>query len=246
MTSWSDGRRDAPAVDRRAPRAIGRRRSRAPKPTWRRLLGVALWTVVVICGVAYATSLAVPLWFQAHQQRILVVTSGSMAPKFDAGDAVVLRAISDESDLKVGQVISFWPMGSDELVTHRIVALRKLPDLRQDAATGRMVQKVGPDGERLTKSYVVTKGDANAEADVNATPIGRIRGVQLAVHKGWGWVLQWAGSAQGRAVMLVPPLLALATLELLAMGDARRARRDHPASRRTDSADRRVDELLLD
>ncbi|GEK20130.1 hypothetical protein CXY01_06500 [Cellulomonas xylanilytica] len=201
---------------------------------------------MVICGVAYATSLAVPLWFQAHQQRILVVTSGSMAPKFDAGDAVVLRAISDESDLKVGQVISFWPMGSDELVTHRIVALRKLPDLRQDAATGRMVQKVGPDGERLTKSYVVTKGDANAEADVNATPIGRIRGVQLAVHKGWGWVLQWAGSAQGRAVMLVPPLLALATLELLAMGDARRARRDHPASRRTDSADRRVDELLLD
>ncbi|GEL96863.1 signal peptidase I [Cellulomonas terrae] len=245
MTPWSDGRRDAPAVDRRAPRATGRRRSRAPKPTWRRLLGVALWTVVVICGLAYATSLAVPLWFQAHQQRILIVTSGSMAPKFEAGDAVVLRAISDESDLKVGQVISFWPTGSDELVTHRIVALRKLPDLQQDEATGRMVQKIGADGEPMTKSYVVTKGDANAEADVNATPIGRIRGVQLAVHEGWGWVLQWAGSAQGRAVMLVPPLLALATLELLAMGDARRARRDRPAPR-TDHTDRRVDELLLD
>ena len=95
----------------------------------------------------------------------------------------------------------------------------------------------------MTKSYVVTKGDANAEPDVNATPIGRIRGVQLAVHTGWGWVLQWAGSAQGRAVMLVPPLLALATLELLAMGDSRRARRESPVR---DSADRRVDELLLD
>jgi signal peptidase len=245
MPSWSDGRRDAPAVDRRAPRVIGRRRSRAPKPTWRRLLGVALWTVVVVCGAAYATSLAVPLWFQAHQQRILIVTSGSMAPKFDAGDAVVLRAISDESDLKVGQIISFWPMGSDELVTHRIVALRKLPDLRQDDATGKMVPKLDANGDQLTKSYVVTKGDANADADVNATPIGRIRGVQLAVHKGWGWVLQWAGSAQGRAVMLVPPLVALATLELLAMGDARRERRGHP-DRRPDSADRRVDELLLD
>ena len=78
----------------------------------------------------------------------------------------------------------------------------------------------------------------------NATPIGRIRGVQLAVHKGWGWVLQWAGSAQGRAVMLVPPLVALATLELLAIGDARRARRASPV--RTDHMDRRVDELLLD
>jgi signal peptidase len=244
MAPWSDGQRDAPAVDRRAPRAIGRRRTRAPKPTWRRLLGVALWTIVVLCGVAYATSLAVPLWFQAHGQRLLIVTSGSMAPKFDAGDAVVLRAISDESDLKVGQVISFWPMGTTELVTHRIVALRKLPDLRQDEATGKMVPKLNAAGEPFTKSYVVTKGDANAEPDVNATPIGRIRGVQLAVHKGWGWVLQWAGSAQGRATMLVPPLVALATLELLAIGDARRARRASPE--RTDHVDRRVDELLLD
>jgi signal peptidase len=224
---------------------LGRRRSRAPKPTWRRLVGVALWTIVAVCGAAYATSLAVPLWFQAHQQRLLIVTSGSMAPKFDAGDAVVLRAITDESDLKVGQIISFWPMGSDELVTHRIVALRKLPDLRQDEATGNMVRKLDANGDPMTKSYVVTKGDANEDADANATPIGRIRGVQLAVHKGWGWVLQWAGSAQGRAVMLVPPLLALATLELLAMGDARRERRGRPVTR-SDSADRRVDELLLD
>ena len=148
MTSWSDGRRDAPAVDRRAPRVLGRRLSRAPKPVWRRLLGAALWTVVVVCGAAYATSLAVPLWFQAHQQRILIVTSGSMAPKFDAGDAVVLRAISDESDLKVGQIISFWPMGSDELVTHRIVALRKLPDLRQDEATATWCRSATPTGSR--------------------------------------------------------------------------------------------------
>ncbi|WP_421734892.1 signal peptidase I [Cellulomonas sp.] len=244
MAPWSDGQRDAQAVDRRAPRAIGRRRARAPKPTWRRLVGVALWTVVAICGLAYATSLAVPLWFQAHSQRLLIVTSGSMAPKFDAGDAVVLRAISDESDLKVGQVISFWPIGTSELVTHRIVALRKLPDLRQDEVTGNMVPKRNADGEPLTRSYVVTKGDANADPDPNATPIGRIRGVQLAVHKGWGWVLQWAGSAQGRATMLVPPLVALATLELLALGDARRARRASPVQ--PDHTDRRVDELLLD
>jgi signal peptidase len=243
MTSWSDGHRDAPAVDRRAPRTPGRRRSRAPKPTWRRLLGVALWTVVVVCGCAYALSLAVPLWFQVHHQRLLIVTSGSMAPKFDAGDAVVLRAISDESDLKVGQIISFWPMGSDELVTHRIVALRKLPELEPDGVTGKMVQKRDADGNPKTKAYVVTKGDANDSADVNATPITRIRGVQLAVHKGWGWVLQWAGSPQGRAAMLVPPLLALATLELLAMGDSRRARRERPAH---DGNDRRVDELLLE
>ncbi|WP_315094621.1 signal peptidase I [uncultured Cellulomonas sp.] len=243
MAPWSDGHRDAPAVDRRAPRVVGRRRPRTPKPVWRRLLGAGLWVVIAVCGTAYATSLAVPLWYQVHQQRLLIVTSGSMAPKFDAGDAVVLRAIASESDLKVGQIISFWPTGeTTQLVTHRIVALRELPDLEQDAE-GRMVPELEADGTRKTKFYVVTKGDANDEADINATPIGRIRGVQLGVHKGWGWVLQWAGSAQGRATMLVPPLLALATLELLALGDNRRARRERPAPH---SPDRRVDELLLD
>ena len=115
-----------------------------------------------------------------------------MAPKFDAGDAVVLRAISDESDLKVGQIISFWPTGSDELVTHRIVALRKLPDLRQDEATGRMVPKLDADGEPLTKSYVVTKGDANEDADVERDPdrphprgpAGRAQGLGLGAAVG--------------------------------------------------------------
>ncbi len=243
MSSWSDSPREVPVVDRRAPRATARRRSRHPRPTWRRLVGVALWTVVVLCGAAYATSLAVPLWFQAHHQRLLIVTSGSMAPKFDAGDAVVLRAITDDSDLKVGQIISFWPIGRTDLVTHRIVELRKLPELEPDEATGRMVPKLNADGERTYKSFVVTKGDANPDPDVNATPVGRIRGVQLAVHRGWGWVLQWAKSPQGRAAMLVPPLLALATLELLAIGDSRRDRRARPPH---DSTDRRVDELLLE
>jgi signal peptidase len=246
MSPWSDGHRDAPTVDRRAPRAVGRRRRRAARPLWRRLTGAALGAVIVVCGAAYATSLAVPLWYQLHHQRLLIVTSGSMAPKFDAGDAVVLRAISDESDLKVGQIISFWPTGeSTQLVTHRIVALRALPDL-QEAPDGRMVPEVGPDGKASTKFYVVTKGDANSEPDVNATPIGRIRGVQLGVHRGWGWVLQWAGSAQGRATMLVPPLLALATLELLALGDARRDRRAEPVRASPAGSDRRFDELLLD
>ncbi|NUU15735.1 signal peptidase I [Cellulomonas humilata] len=246
MSPWSDGRRDAPNVDRRAPRVVGRRRRRVSKPVWRRLTGVALWVVIGVCGAAYATSLAIPLWYQLHQQRLLIVTSGSMAPKFDAGDAVVLRAISDESDLKVGQIISFWPTGeSTQLVTHRIVALRALPDL-EEAADGRMVPERDANGDPVTKFYVVTKGDANSEADVNATPIGRVRGVHLGVHKGWGWVLQWAGSAQGRATMLVPPLLALATLELLALGDGRRDRRADPVSGNPTGTDRRFDELLLD
>ena len=211
-------------------------------PLWRRLVSVGLWTVVVVCGLAYAVSIAVPAWFDVHDQRLLIVTSGSMAPKFDAGDAVVLRAIIDESDLKVNQVISFWPTGSQELVTHRIVELRKIPDVVRDA-DGRQVPRLGADGKPKMRSYVITKGDANPYPDVNATPVERVRGVVLAVHPGWGWVLDWAGSSRGRAVMLVPPLLAIATLEVLSIQDRRRARRDRPA---VSAGDRRVDDLLLD
>jgi len=146
-----------------------------------------------------------------------------MSPGLPVGAIAFVRPV-DPATVEPGDVITFQRApDAPELVTHRVLAV--------DASSGVPV--------------FTTKGDANEDADVNATPIGRIRGVQLAVHKGWGWVLQWAGSPQGRAVMLVPPLVALATLELLAMGDARRERRGDPVSR-PDSADRRVDELLLD
>ena len=96
--------------DRRATPTHGRRLPRPRVPTWRRVLAVTLWTVVAVFGLAYATSLAVPLWFQVHGQRLLIVTSGSMsgseAGGFDAGDAVVMRKITDASQLKVGQVVS--------------------------------------------------------------------------------------------------------------------------------------------
>ena len=226
-----------------------RRRTRRPRegarPWWLRGVTAVLWTVVVVCGLAYATSLAVPLWFQVHQQRLLVVTSGSMAPTFKAGDAVVLRRITDPSQLKVGQVVSFWPVGSQSLVTHRVVELHMLPQLEADQVDPtRSVPVLDDAGEQVENPYIVTKGDANPERDPNATPLTRVRGVVLAVHQGWGWVLQWAGSARGRAVMLVPPLLSLATLEIMAVVGARRRR--PPADSRPADDGRAFDDLLLD
>ncbi|WP_448058944.1 signal peptidase I [Cellulomonas hominis] len=234
-----------PGIDRRAARPTGatRRRLTAPRP--RTVVVAALWTVIVLCATAYATSLAVPLWFQAHGQRLLIVTSGSMAGSqeggFDAGDAVVMRRITDASELRVGQVASFWPAGSDRLVTHRIVALRSMPLLRQDHSTGRMVPTVDPlTSEVIQRPYIITKGDANAEADPDATPVSQVRGVVLSVYPRWGWVLDWARSPLGRLLMLGPPLAALATLELMTV---LRGRRNQPEPQPTE---RLVDDLLLD
>jgi signal peptidase I len=249
MTITSD--RPEPFVERRAPRstssAPGRRRSRRgaprrPAPLWQRLLSGALWTVIVVGTLGYAASLAVPLWFQAHDEKLLVVTSGSMAPTFDAGDAVVMHAVHDASDLKEGQVVSFWPVGSSQLVTHRIVRLVTLPVMRVDA-TGKGIATTDPaTGDARTNPYIITKGDANPTSDPDATPVTRVRGVVLEVHHGWGFVLDWAGSPLGRAVLLVPPLVALAVLELVAFQTGRRPRRRPPLR---DAEDRSIDAFLL-
>lgn len=183
--------------------------------------------------LAFVVSLAVPLWFQVRDQRLLIVTSGSMAPVFDAGDAVVMRRVDHPSQLKVGQIVSFWPLGSEQLVTHRIVDLVTLPRLEQDEETGRMVEVMDPaTGKPAESQYLITRGDANPTNDPNATPYTRVRGIVLEVHAGWGWVLQWTHSPVGRAVMLVPPLVSLGVLELLAVRDARRRPRTVPPDER--------------
>ena len=232
-------------ADRRAPRPpmVRVSRPKARRPWWRVVTAVVLWTVVAVGGVAYAASLAVPLWYQLHGQRLLVVTSGSMAPRFVAGDVVVLRAITDASELKVDQVVTFRPVGSDSLVTHRIVELHQLPALQEDTATGRMVPVLDGSGQPILQPYIVTQGDANSSPDPNATPVSRVRGVVIGWHHHWGTVLAWAGSPQGRAVMLVPPLVALGLLELVAV--LTDGRRRAPAPVRP-AESRSFDAILLD
>lgn len=244
--------RPEPFVERRAPgstpppRSRRRHSSHRPSaealPRWRRILSGGLWTVIVLGTLAYATSLLVPLWFQLHDERLLIVTSGSMAPYFGAGDAVVMHAIDNASDLKEGQVVSFWPLGTSQLVTHRIVELVRLPVMTTDAS-GKSVPTIDPStGKAAETEYIVTKGDANQSQDPDATPVTRVRGVVLRVHHDWGRVLAWSESPAGRATMLVPPLLALGTLEVLALRDGRRWRRSAPAPRPEDQA---IDDYLL-
>ncbi len=232
-----------PAYERRAPSTPRHRQT--PSTPARRAVTAGLWTVVVLFGLAYAVSVAVPLWFTLNDQRLMIVTSGSMSGSaegaFDAGDAVVLRQISDPSELRVGQVASFWPVGSDQLVTHRIVALQSLPVMQQDVETGRMEPTLDPDtGEPIMRPYIFTKGDANLKPDPDATPLSQVRGIVLDVHPKWGWVLDWAGSPMGRLVLLGPPLAALATLEALALIRERRSRRASAPSRREAQDDARL------
>lgn len=232
------------AAERRAalpaPRSPRRQRARQAS----RVIPAICWTIIGVCMLAFATSLAVPLWYQLHGERLLIVTSGSMAPYFRAGDAVIMQAVDDPSVLKINQVVSFWPPESNVLKTHRIIGLKTLPDLHQDVATGKMVPTFDPQtGEAKTRNYIITQGDANSSPDADATPVERVRGVVLNVEPQWGAILGWAHSPNGRLAMLAPPLVLLAGMELAGVVTGRRRRR---ASAPREAMERRDDALLLE
>jgi signal peptidase len=184
-----------------------------------------------VAGFAYV----VPLWYQVHGQRLLVVTSGSMRPAFAEGDAVVVAPL-DPSQLRTKMVVSFWPIGGDDqnrerLVTHRIKALVSKQVLDEH---NRPV--VGPDGRPLKQNWIETKGDSNKTSDENLTPVANVRGVVRGVHHGWGRALVWTQSPTGRLLTFGPPLLALLASEALSwwrppveepLPSRRRRRRTH-------------------
>ncbi len=205
-------------------------RRRFLRPTGRGVFRAVAWTAVVAGVGLFATSLAIPAWFGLHGQRLLIVTSGSMSPFVEAGDIAVLQQIDDPSQLRVGQVATFWPPGSKHLVTHRIVDLKMLPAVVQNDA-GKMVPQLDATGHPIERPYIYTKGDANETRDPNATPLVRVRGVVVAAYAGWGATLGWAQSPAGRFTLLAPPLALLASLELVDLAAERRRLARRPAAR---------------
>src|SRR5690606_39321539 len=131
---------------------------------------------------------------------------------------------------------------SNQLVTHRIIDLKSFPVLEQNDATGRMEPVLGENGEPVMQQYIITKGDANDEPDPNATPWTNVRGIVLDVYPGMGELLGWAHSPQGRAVMLVPPLVLLAAMELGGVISERRRARTEGAKQQEEV---RLDDAYL-
>ena len=170
------------------------------------LYGAAL--VVSLTGVVLSN--AVPLWYRVHGERLLVVTSGSMAPKIAPGDAVVIRPLS-ATELRVGQVVTFQAPMSDRYTTHRIVEI----------VQRSLVKNPGPDDD--PQYFIRTQGDNNRTPDPDLTPIGSIRGIVIATLPGWGHFLTWAHSPEGRLALFGPPLLLILCCELWSWRRPRRS-----------------------
>src|SRR5665648_424271 len=144
------------------------RRTRRWYPTPRGTFRVLVWTAVVACVGGFAASLAVPAWYGLHDQQLLIVTSGSMSPFVEAGDVAVLQSIDDPSQLRVGQVATFWPPGSICRSTIRWVTRCLLPG-GQNVATWPTRSWLGSSIDWSTAtSPASTNGDIEPEVTMSS------------------------------------------------------------------------------
>jgi len=108
---------------------------------------VELFSTTLLCAVALLlVSLMVST---AMGYRVLIIKSGSMAPTFTIGDIVVDRSIPP-NQARPGDVVTFRdPELGDQLVTHRVVSVRR-------------------SGDQID---FVTRGDANHTSESWSVPV---------------------------------------------------------------------------
>ncbi|HVM12115.1 MAG TPA: signal peptidase I, partial [Actinomycetota bacterium] len=146
----------------------------------RAMLALALLTFTVL-GLMLASGL-----------RPLVVRSGSMEPAIGTGDVVFTRMVPPAL-LKRGEVVTFRdPSRGDDLVTHRVVEVRRA----------------------ATSFGFVTRGDANTGVERwSVERDGRIGRMALRVPRA-GYVLAVFATAPVRAALLAAGFLVLSIVAL--------------------------------
>lgn len=169
-----------------------------------RALPPAGWVTTVVVGVL-ALGIGALAALPAFDARLLVVTSGSMAPTIATGDAVVAVETPPE-EVAVGDVIAFQGYGRDRLTTHRVISRHEV------------------DGQ----PHFRTQGDANATPDSDLAPATRVAGkVALTLPKA-GRPLMALTHPTARLLLLVLPAAVIAALELRDLWAGRPRDREPP------------------
>lgn len=146
-------------------------------------------SVFILLMLGVAALFLVPLLPIDNNFELRIVESGSMEPYIMTGSLVV---ILPESSYAVDDVITFKSRASRVPTTHRIVDTY--------SENGR--------------TWFITKGDANEEADTAAVAMGDVRGkVQFAVPKA-GFILDFARQPVGFVFLILLPALMLIISEL--------------------------------
>ena len=118
--------------------------------------------------------------------KILQVMSGSMSGEFETGDTILIKEIKEESDLKIGDVITYR-IAKNTLVTHRIVNITKI-------------------GENL--NYTLN-GDANNVEDSEKILFSSIEGIYVKKLILIGKIISFMQKPYGMVIIFVVPILLI-------------------------------------
>ena len=135
--------------------------------------------------------------------KVLQVMSGSMSGEFETGDTILIKEIKNESDLKIGDVVTY-KIAKNTLVTHRIVYISKI-------------------GENL--SYTL-KGDANNTEDSEKIMFSKIEGMYVKKLKLIGQMINFMQKPYGIVIVFtIPILLVILIMYNEKIKEERRSRR---------------------
>ncbi|MFN8147501.1 MAG: signal peptidase I [Candidatus Nanopelagicales bacterium] len=130
----------------------------------------SVWSIGYRIALGLAALLAVyatvvPWMIQRSGERLVTITSGSMAPGIPVGATQGIHEPADRTALQPGQIITFKATGNGTVISHRIVQ-------RLETA-------------KLGGVYYQTKGDANRTADPDLASASSIIGVVDGVLPTW-------------------------------------------------------------
>lgn len=118
--------------------------------------------------------------------KILQVMSGSMSGEFETGDTILIKKIDDESNLKIGDVVTYR-IKTNTLVTHRIINITRT-------------------GESL--SYT-TKGDANNTEDMEKVTFSAIEGIYVKKLRLISNLIKFMQKTYGMVIIFILPIVMI-------------------------------------
>ncbi len=118
----------------------------------------------------------------------LICASNSMSNIFEVGDLTITKEVT-ESELKKGDIITFWNSKHDTVITHRIEEVT-----------------INEEGKKV----YVTKGDMNNEIDDEAVEYKQIEGKCIGHIKYIGSLILWLQKPTGLITAFLIPVIICA------------------------------------
>lgn len=154
------------------------------------LLGIAIFLIYFIVSNQVAASRG-----ENPSISIYTIVSPSMEPKIMVYDVIIDLRVEDESDLKVGDIITFY---SNELDTGGYTVTHRIKDIYER------------DGIR----YYITKGDNNIDIDPGVITFDNIVGKCHYIIPALGKIQMFISSKFGWALIILIPALGIIIMDI--------------------------------